>query len=193
MCLIPLFLDKAATTLPRVERDRLMDLCSSICPAVSFSSICIFSLPARSQRFSFALMSFPLFPGFTLSTTSWNKECDLDEAKLDFVCLVILLCSPLLSRYRQSSGLVITYSLSPSTKVPEYLSSLIVKGLLASLSWNKSYSFSLYIWMKDQKTVNSSKVVLYNVSISWKTCLIALGIIPSSTLSNRTTCSSFSL
>ena len=50
------------------------------------------------------------------------------------VYLVMRFFSPRFSRTKQSWALFTTYSLSPSTNIPEYLSSLMISGFDCSLS-----------------------------------------------------------
>ena len=130
-------------TLPSDDKLKLIVLSSSRCCWPMFSSLWIFSLPARSHKFSLPRNSIPLASAVSLSTNTWKMVCDLDEWMLDLVCLVILFCSPRLSKVKQSWALLTTYSLWPSTKIPVYLSSLIFSAFEVSRSWNKSYSFSL--------------------------------------------------
>ena len=99
-----------------------------------YSSLCIFSLPAKSHRFSLPLKSRPLESGVSLSTRIWKIVWERDECIFERVCRVILFASPRYKRVKQSYAVVTTYSLYPSTKIPVYLSSLMFNGFLESLS-----------------------------------------------------------
>lgn len=61
-------LESADITLPKVVSERLIVLSSKKCFVDISSSLLIFSLPARSQRFSFAHFSIPLASTLSVST-----------------------------------------------------------------------------------------------------------------------------
>ena len=143
-------------TLPKVVSERLMFLSSSMCLACISSSLLTFSEPARSPKLSLDLFKFPCLSTYSVSMRSWKRECDLLEFMFILVALFILFLSPLFRSIIQSFSFSITYSDRPSTYMPWYLSSLIYSGFLLCTSWNKSYSFSLYICKKEQYTVTLS-------------------------------------
>jgi len=118
-------------TFPKELKLRFIVLSSNKCYWSMCSSFAIFSLPAKSHKFNFPLLSIPRWSALSDSIKSWKIVWDLEEWMLDLVCLVILFFSPLLSKMKQSWALVTTYSLSPSMKIPENLSSLMNSGFLA--------------------------------------------------------------
>lgn len=64
------FLERDEMTLPSVVKDKLIVLSSYICDLSISSSLFTFSDPARSQRFSFALLIMPRLSTVSVSTNS---------------------------------------------------------------------------------------------------------------------------
>lgn len=131
-------LESADITLPKVVRERLIVLSSKKCFVDISSSLLIFSLPARSQRFSFAHFSIPLASTLSVSTKIWNIEWDQEESMLALVDHLIRFHSPLFNKAKQSHVDKTTYSVNPSTYIPLNYSSHMFKGFFVWVSCNKS-------------------------------------------------------
>lgn len=114
-CYFRHYLQRDEITFPKVVSERLIVLSSNKCFAFISSSLLIFSDPAKSHRFSFALLSIPLLSTVSVSTSNWKIEWDLELLMLILVCLVTRFFSPRLSKANQSLAFVTTYSVSPST------------------------------------------------------------------------------
>jgi len=81
-----------------------------------------------------------------------NTACDLEDKSFIFVVAVALLSAPFCIKLYISLGDLTAHSLSPSTKTPFFLSSLIYKLVLSIFS--KSEMTSLYICKYDALTMN---------------------------------------
>ena len=138
-------------TFPRVVWEKLIFFSSLIWPASISSYLFSFSLPARSQRFSFERN---ILPCSTLSNLIWKIVCDRELLWFIRVARVVRLVSPIYIKFRASHWFSTRYSDSPSTWIPKILSSLTYSYRFIYSSARRSKTRSLYTYIKLQVMVD---------------------------------------